>query len=41
MSNDMECVIKIHNRVGCTCLVYCFDFFSVSLENAVLLYCEE
>ena len=25
ISNDIQCVTKIHNRVGCTCLAYCID----------------
>ena len=25
ISNDKQCAAKIHNRVGCTCLVYCLD----------------
>ena len=25
ISSDIQCVTKIHIRIGCTCLVYCLD----------------
>ena len=39
ISNEIQCVTKIHNRLGCTCLVYCRDdpkqlFLLVFLKNA-------
>ena len=45
ISNDKLRVTKIHNRYGCTCLVYFFDdpkqFSSIFLKIVQLLHCEE
>ena len=42
ISNDLKCVTKVHNRIGCTCLAYCYDdlkqFF---FHFAQLPHCEE
>ena len=45
ISNEIQCVTYIHNRVGCTCLDYCLDgpkqvSFNVSEKCAQLLHCE-